>query len=220
MTELKREVLDQLAEPFAPDVIDFKPGATTNDKKKALALAYVELRAYIDRLNQVVGANWSDQYEFISAPTGELIACGLTICGVTRWDIGEKGSSDVNTATSAMAQSFKRACVKFGLGRHLYAVERVWVPYDEQRKQFTSQAYEQLRRLVSGNAPQPGGNGSSPKVAFFNKVRNDIPFFTDGDHIASALKAAGFTEYDQANDRKMLAALKKHANEAANKEAA
>jgi len=153
MMELTREILDELAEPFPPDVIEFKPGATTGDKKKALALAYVEVRHYFDRLNQVVGANWADQYLFINT-TGEIIKCDLTICGVTRCDIGEKNSDDVNTATSAIAQSFKRACVKFGLGRHLYAVESVWVPYDAQRKQFTTDGFKRLRQLVTGQAPR------------------------------------------------------------------
>lgn len=153
MTELTREVLQRLAEPFPADCIEFKPGATTRDKKKALALAYVEVRHYFDRLNEVVGPDWTDEYQFIN-PSGELISCGLTICGVTRWDIGEKNSSDINTATSALAQSFKRACVKFGLGRYLYAIESVWVAYDAERKQFTEQSLAQLKRLVSGDAPK------------------------------------------------------------------
>ena len=154
MTKLTQEILQKLSEPFPSDVIEFKPGATTRDKKKALALAYVEVRHYIDRLNEVVGPDWTDQYQFIN-PSGELISCGLTIYGVTRWDIGEKNSKDVNTATSALAQSFKRACVKFGLGRHLYAIESVWVAYDENRKQFTNQALTQLRRMISGESPKP-----------------------------------------------------------------
>jgi len=166
MTELTQELLNLLAEPFPAEIIEFKPGATTKDKTKALALAYVEVRHYIDRLNTVVGADWSDEYYFI-VPSGELISCGLTICGVTRWDIGEKDSANVNTATSALAQSFKRACVKFGLGRHLYAIESVWVAYDNDRKQFTPQAVQQLRRLLSGDQPkpQPAPNGKeAPKT--------------------------------------------------------
>ena len=155
MTELTHEILKLLAEPFPDDCIEFKPGATTRDKKKALALAYVEVRHYIDRLNDVIGGDWSDEYQFIN-PSGELIACGLTICGVTRFDIGEKNSSDINTATSALAQSFKRACVKFGLGRYLYAIESVWVAYDAERKQFTDQAQTQLRKKISGASPKPG----------------------------------------------------------------
>lgn len=163
MNVLTKDLLDQLAEPFPAEIIEFKPGAITKDKTKALALAYVEVRHYIDRLNKVVGADWSDEYQFI-VPSGELISCGLTVCGVTRWDIGEKNSADVNTATSALAQSFKRACVKFGLGRHLYAIESVWVAYDGDRKQFTPQAVQQLKCLLSGDQPKPEPTNGKKKT--------------------------------------------------------
>ena len=152
MSELTKDILKQLAEPFPAEMIEFKPGATTKSKDKALALAYVEMRHYIDRLNKVIGANWSDEYQFINS-AGEIIKCGLTIYGVTRWDIGEKDSANANTAITALAQSFKRACVKFGLGRHLYAIESVWVAYDADKKRFTDQALTQLKRLISGEIP-------------------------------------------------------------------
>ena len=40
------EVYDGLTAPFAPEVIELKPGALTKDKTKALALAYADPRAY------------------------------------------------------------------------------------------------------------------------------------------------------------------------------
>jgi hypothetical protein len=58
------------------------------------------------------------------------------------------------------------------------------------------------------------------KAAFFASILKDIPYYEDVDHIANALKSAGFTSYTKAKETKMKAALKKHANEAANKEAA
>ena len=36
--------------------------------------------------------------------------------------------------TSAVAQSFKRACASFGLGRYLYSLPRLWAEYDPQKK--------------------------------------------------------------------------------------
>jgi len=232
MSELTREILDKLAEPFPPDVIEFKPGATNGGKDKpatkALALAYVEVREYVERLNKAVGADWSDSYTFI-VPTGELIMCSLTICGVTRCDIGEKDSKDVNTATSAIAQAFKRACVKFGLGRHLYDVDKVWVAYDANSKRFTSQAVDQLVRMVSGDHPKPAstpepehqGNGTEvAKAAFFAGILKEIPYYRNIKEVTGALKKAGFTGYAPAKEVEMRAALEKHANEAANKEAA
>lgn len=165
---LSPKILEQLSEPFPPDVIEWKPGATNSQKTKALALAYVEVRHYIERLNEIVGPDWCDDYEFIGEKGG-LVACRLTVCGVTRTDIGEKGESDVNTATSAVAQSFKRACVKFGLGTHLYRMPRVWVEYDSQYKRFTAGALTSLRRLASeenvASHPAHGDNGDERQPA-------------------------------------------------------
>ena len=41
----------ELRKPFSPSVIEWKPGALTHDKTKALAMPYATLRAYQDRLD-------------------------------------------------------------------------------------------------------------------------------------------------------------------------
>lgn len=58
------------------------------------------------------------------------------------------------------------------------------------------------------------------KTAFFAGVIDKIPYYESNTEIGKVLKQAGFTTYKQADETKMLAALEKHANEAANKEAA
>jgi hypothetical protein len=153
--ELTSELIAQLNTPFDPELVAWKPGATNQDKTRALALAYVEPRAYIDRLNEAAGADWSDDYEIHAG--GAVVLCRLTVAGVTRSDVGEAPPNDQNTATSAIAQAFKRACVKFGLGAYLYNLPRTWAEYDPQRKQFTPQALAKLRAAVGGN-----GNGRDP----------------------------------------------------------
>ncbi len=40
------DVYHGLTAPFAPEVIELKPGALTKDKTNALALAYADPRAY------------------------------------------------------------------------------------------------------------------------------------------------------------------------------
>ena len=59
--------------------------------------------------------------------------------------------NDQNTATSAIAQAFKRACVKFGLGAYLYRLPKTWAEYDQQRPDFTQEAKARLQRLAGGN---------------------------------------------------------------------
>jgi len=50
---------------------------------------------------------------------GKVVVCRLTIGGVTRADVGEAPPNDENTAATALAQAFKGACVKFGMGAYL-----------------------------------------------------------------------------------------------------
>jgi hypothetical protein len=44
-----------LAAPFAVEEVHFKPGALSKDKSKALALAYIDARTVMNRLDQVLG---------------------------------------------------------------------------------------------------------------------------------------------------------------------
>ena len=155
--ELTKEMMEALAQPFPADAIQWKPGATNGDKTRGLALAYVDLRHYIDRLNEVAGPDWSDDYEV--QVQGTVVLCRLTICGVTRSDVGEAPPNDENTATTALAQAFKRACVKFGLGAYLYRLPRMWVEYDAQRKRFTDAALARLQQAVSSGNGTPSHNG-------------------------------------------------------------
>jgi hypothetical protein len=134
------QIADELAAPFALEQIELKPGATAQatDERPAhaLALAYVDLRAYQDRLDEVAGpANWSVEYRQLGTKS---IICRLTICGVVHEDVGEPSRDGENPATEALAQSFKRACVAFGLGRYLYALPQLWVNYDPVKKRIVN----------------------------------------------------------------------------------
>jgi hypothetical protein len=119
-------IVAALSAPFPPQIVELKPGAVSEEKKRALALAYVDARHYQARLDAIVGsAGWQVAYR----PWGErAVICALTILGVTREDVGEAEKGDPNQATSAAMQAFKRACAAFGLGRYLYTdLPQLWV---------------------------------------------------------------------------------------------
>lgn len=144
------ELLAKLAQPFHPSRISFKPGAVNKDKNKALALAYADLRAYMDRLDEVCGLDWAVTY----TPWGDRLICNLTIGGITRSSTGEPDSqadrSEIG-GTSAEAQAFKRACAMFGLGRYLYNFPVTWVEYDASTQRFTAQAQAKLQAAITAN---------------------------------------------------------------------
>ena len=128
----------KLCKPFAASLVELKPGAITQDKSSALAMPFVDSRAYQTRLDRVVGPEgWSVEYRPLS---DRAVLCRLTILGVTREDVGECNVGDENAATSAVAQSFKRACSAFGLGRYLYSLKQIWSQYDAQKKQIIDPA--------------------------------------------------------------------------------
>lgn len=110
-------------------------------------MAYADLRAYQNRLDEVCGMDWAVTY----TPWGDRIVCHVTINGVTRSSSGEGDTSSERSeiaGTSAEAQSFKRACAMFGLGRYLYALPAAWVEYDASAKQFTDKAKAKLEYIV------------------------------------------------------------------------
>jgi hypothetical protein len=129
------DVYADLVAPFAVDLVEVKPGATTNDKTKALALCYVESRAYQDRLDTVIGPdNWQVSYKALG---DRALVCRLQLFGVVKEEIGEcSDAKDPNAWTVASAQAFKRACSAFGLGRYLYSLSSIWAEYDADKKRF------------------------------------------------------------------------------------
>jgi hypothetical protein len=125
------EVRQALSAPFAVDELEWTVTRSTKDKSKNAWGAYVDARAVMDRLDDVCGiGNWHDQYA--ANPHGEGLMCGLTIRlgdeEVTKWDGAESG--DTEAIKAAFSRAFRRAAVKWGIGRYLYSVEPVWLPSD------------------------------------------------------------------------------------------
>lgn len=142
------KILAELAKPFHPSRITWKPGALTGKKDKALALAYADLRAYQTRLDEVCGIDWSATY----TPWGDRIICHLTINGITRSSTGEADSAserNENSGSVAEAMAFKRACAMFGLGRYLYNLPSLWVEYDAPNQRFTDKAKVRLQGIIA-----------------------------------------------------------------------
>ena len=142
MTEEKQtehEIAAALAAPFAPHEIKFRAGSVTQDKTRAMALAYIDARNVEDRLDEVVGTfAWSDQYEPMGVGNETVILCTLTVLGVSKQGFGQLGQAhgDMSAAKGAESDALKRAAVKFGIARYLYSLPKVWVTYDAQSKQL------------------------------------------------------------------------------------
>ena len=158
------EIKKQLAAPFHSYYVGWKAQATNRDKTRALAVAYIDARTVMDRLDQVVGpGNWSDTYRLISAGDGEFaIECTLALFGVPKADVGtadeEDDGSQASLSKSAYSDALKRAAVKWGIGRYLYRLQKQWVGYDAARKQLT-----EIPELPAWALPGGTGNTNAAK---------------------------------------------------------
>lgn len=146
MSDQMQDMMTKLRLPFHPSHITWKPGAVKGDR--ALAMPYADLRAYMNRLDEVCGESWSVEYE----PWGaDRIICRLTINGVTRSSTGETTNESEKSeigGTVAEAQAFKRASAMFGLGRYLYQLPTGWADYDAKTRKFTEQAKFKLTGIL------------------------------------------------------------------------
>ncbi len=121
-------MIEKLSAPFPVAAIHWRAQTLTGDKTKALALAYLDARDVMDRLDEAVGpANWTDTYE--ETAKGRLL-CRLSICldGVWVMKSDGAGNTDVEGDKGAISDAFKRAAVKWGIGRYLYDLKDVWAP--------------------------------------------------------------------------------------------
>jgi len=147
----------RLSEHFPVEDVEFKPQTMSKDGTKALAIAFVDPRAYQRRLDDAVGvANWSVEYRplgeraIIARITITDIDTGLT---VVREEVGEFDDKGLAQYPTASAQAFKRACVTLGLGRYLYDMPQTWVNVDNRR--ITDSELNRLRAQVQKMQPRP-----------------------------------------------------------------
>src|SRR6185437_12231004 len=120
------DILAQLSAPFPPERISWRVGSTTQDKARGMALAYIDARDVQDRLDEVCGAMWQVRTPWSA---GERIACeiGIKIGDEWVWRGDGAGATDVEADKGAFSDAFKRAAVRWGIGRYLYDLESSWV---------------------------------------------------------------------------------------------
>jgi hypothetical protein len=172
MPEMTQEMREQLHAPFPVNVHFFKPQAVSGER--ALGLPYVDPREYAKRLDDVDPA-WSDEYDVFTEGNKVMVLCRLTVGGITRQNGGECALNDDNAFTSALAQAFKRACAKHGLGRYLYAMPKTWADYDPRRKRFTDRGMRQLKAALSSAIKGLTGSaqtGSQPSTGAGDAATN------------------------------------------------
>lgn len=127
-----KELFDALKEPFDPRVISWRVGATSGDKKSGIALAYIDARDVMKRLDDVCGLEWQDRYPFAGC-----CEIGLKINGEWLWRSNGADETNVEGVKGQYSDAFKRAAVLWGIGRYLYYLPNVWVPLNDKKAIIT-----------------------------------------------------------------------------------
>jgi len=125
-------IYERLKRPFKASKISWRVGATNKDKTKAIALAYIDARDVMERLDEVFGMNWSCKYSHADNKT--ICELSVLVDGIWITRANGAGDSDIEAEKGAISDAFKRAGVMFGIGRYLYDLPNEWVEIDQWKK--------------------------------------------------------------------------------------
>ena len=169
-----REIQAALAQPFAPEDLEWRLQQVNEEKPWGIAVPYVTNRAIQNRLDDVVGPdNWYNDYKpWHSAGKKEAQICGISIYFegrgfITKWDGAE--DSDIEPIKGGLSDSMKRAAVQWGIGRVLYNMDAVFVDVEKRGKTWyiakkdqakLDRAYLDMLRSLSLIPAKAGGTQS------------------------------------------------------------
>lgn len=110
--------------------IDCRVGMVSQRTKKVSILLYKNARVDMAILDELVGPeNWQRDHKEIK---GNLY-CGVGINTaqgwVWKWDCGVESNTEKEKGEAS--DSFKRACVNWGIGRELYTAPSIWIECSE-----------------------------------------------------------------------------------------
>ena len=106
---------------------------------KAQCVAYIDARDVMDLLDRALGIqNWRDSYY---RDTKGSLVCRLELRVDSEWvakeDMGTE--SQFESEKGEYSDAFKRAAVKWGIGRFLYDLEIKWIDVNEKSQPIDKQ---------------------------------------------------------------------------------
>lgn len=148
MEKSMEQARKELNAPFEWKDIELRIGSMTKDKKKAQVLAYVDVRAVQERLDDVFGVNnWRNEYRpwhklnvidkdgVVSEVHSQL--CGISVRFGDEWVTKYDGAdcTDIEPIKGGLSSSMKRTGSVWGIGRYLYDFKMTeWFVLDEYKK--------------------------------------------------------------------------------------
>lgn len=159
------DIFERLSAPFPPEAVSWRVGSSNKKKiqrdtgdnyaraTKGMALAFIDARDVMDRLDDVCGpGGWQCRYPHANGKT--VCEIGIKADGEWVWKADGAGDTDVEKEKGALSDAFKRAAVRWGIGRYLYHLPSPWVDLDD-REQISEAGLKKLRALLTTNAAPP-----------------------------------------------------------------
>lgn len=127
------DIFDQLKAEFPREAISWRAQTVTKDGTKAMALAYIDARDVMQRLDDVVGPDgWQCRYPHANGKT--VCEIGIRVREEWIWKADGAGDTDIEAEKGALSDAFKRAAVRWGIGRYLYDLASPWVPCESYKR--------------------------------------------------------------------------------------
>jgi hypothetical protein len=194
------DMFTRLSEPFDADAISWRVGSTNIDQKtgeprdgkpaSGMALAYLDARDVMDRLDLVCGPEgWQCRYSHVGATAVCEIGIRIVQAGTDEWiwKADGAGATDIEAEKGALSDAFKRAAVRFGVGRYLYGLSSPWVDLQKRGRTWIIKQ-DQYAKL---NALHRSYTGISAKSSAQSLRDRDFDFFKAKIEAATDLEALG-----------------------------
>jgi len=134
----KDKMYARLKAPFKASKVSWRVGSMSyhdqakKEPKAAIALAYLDARDVMNRLDEVFGLNWQCRYSHADKKT--VCEIGVLVDDVWIWRANGAGDSDIEAEKGALSDAFKRAAVLFGIGQYLYDLPNEWHEVDAYKR--------------------------------------------------------------------------------------
>ena len=181
----ENKYLEAFGKPFPASDVSWRLQYVNEQRMQGIAVPYLDARAVADRLDEVVGQNrWKDSFtpwhESVSGKkTKSSQLCTISIYDdeLGQWIDKTDGAedSDIEAVKGGLSDAFKRAAVKWNIGRYLYSFDTVWVAAEARGNSYIipesentklEKAYnDTVARLFGTSAPKQKTDASKGTTA-------------------------------------------------------
>lgn len=184
-------IFDELAAPFPKESIHWRAQSLTKDGSKAMALAYLDARDVMERLDAVCGPDgWQTEHYDCGGKMGCKIGVRSPYVSINPetkelsyqwvWKSDGAGETQVEADKGAFSGAFKRAGVMWGIGRYLYDMPTIWVPCESYQKgdkyywkKWTVDPWSRVPVIKGGVNPNDESGADSVRTTVADLPRNE-----------------------------------------------